>query len=292
MHYSQGAMWRPLFEQDMTLLQVATGCSHNRCTFCDMYHVPCKVSPMEEIKADIDEIGSEWRVPSRIFLAGGNAFHIETEFLLEVADLVNKRLPQVESIGAFARIEDVGKKTDEELASLLEAGIDLISIGAESGNDEALSFMRKGYTAADIVEQCSRLEKVGMRYGLFYLAGMAGKGKGIESAQKSVEVFSKIHPELLMVHTMCIFDGTPLAAEVESGEFVPASEMEIMQELKELYAAYPHRIRIQAMHFSNVATFDAYVPDSREQIIKLMDNHMANLDEERLSKFRRSIRMI
>ena len=36
MHYADGAFFRPLFENNMLQLQVACGCSHNRCKFCDM----------------------------------------------------------------------------------------------------------------------------------------------------------------------------------------------------------------------------------------------------------------
>ena len=56
MHYSDGAFYRPLFENNMLQLQVATGCSHNKCAFCDMYKQPFKLSPRSEIIQDLDEI--------------------------------------------------------------------------------------------------------------------------------------------------------------------------------------------------------------------------------------------
>ena len=56
MHYGEGAFWRPLSEEVMIPLQVATGCTHNACKFCDMYHAPFQVSAREEVSANIDEI--------------------------------------------------------------------------------------------------------------------------------------------------------------------------------------------------------------------------------------------
>ncbi|RRF89833.1 MAG: hypothetical protein DUD33_05730 [Coriobacteriaceae bacterium] len=56
MHYADGAFWRPLFETNMELLLVASGCSHNRCRFCNMYRNGFRVSPREEVEADLQEL--------------------------------------------------------------------------------------------------------------------------------------------------------------------------------------------------------------------------------------------
>lgn len=292
MHYSEGAMWRPLFEQDIAMLQVASGCSHCACKFCDMYHIPFQASPFPEIEADVEELTRGWRVPARLFLTGGNAFHLDFAFLMRVIGLVHEKLPQVRSIGCFARVDDIAGKTDEELKALLDAGVDMISIGAESGLDEALERMNKGFRAADIVEQCARLDAVGMSYAFFYLAGIAGKGRGIENARASVEAFSQVNPAILMIHTMTPFPGTPLAREIDEGAFELEPEIEIMQELRELYATYPKRTRMLAMHYANTVTFDGYVPDARDSMVKIMDKRIAAADEESLEIFRRSIRSI
>ncbi|MGN0072163.1 MAG: radical SAM protein [Atopobiaceae bacterium] len=292
MHYSEGALWRPLFEQDMEILQVATGCSWNACRFCDMYHKGFHPSPMKEIEEDIDELSHLWRVPPRIFLGGGNAFHLDTTFLLDVLALIHRKLPRVQSVGCFARIDDIAQKSDEEISALLAQGMDLISIGAESGYDPALASMHKGFTSKDIIEQCSRLDAAGMRYAFFYMAGLAGHGHGIENAQASAKVFGAVNPSILMIHTLNIFDGTPLARSRGEGSFVPETEIEIMQELRELYATYPKHVRMLALHYANTVTFDGYVPEQRDQILELMDSQIAKADESRLEAFRQSIKSI
>lgn len=292
MHYSEGAFWRPLFEGNVSILQVASGCSHNACKFCDMYDEPFSASPFSEISSDIEELALRPAKPYRIFLAGGNAFHLDADFLLKIAAEIRSRIPEVESIGCFARIEDIAGKSNEELASLFEAVYDMISIGAESGNDEALLKMNKGHTSSDIVEQCSRLDDVGMRYAFFYLAGIAGKGHGVENARVTSEVFSKVNPAIIMIHTMTPFEGTPLAEDIAKGDFQQEPEVEILRELREFYSIYPKPVRMLATHYANTVHFDGWIPEHREQILELMDECIEDADEARLEAFRRSVKSI
>ena len=55
--------------------------------------------------------------------------------------------------------------------------------------------MNKGNTAADILEQCRKLEEANIRYNLVYLTGLAGKGKG-QNAIHTAEIFNQLHPLL------------------------------------------------------------------------------------------------
>ena len=94
----------------------------------------------------------------------------------------------------FARISDIKPKTVEELKNLRHLGFDSISIGTESGDDETLARMDKGYTANDILEQCKKLEEANIRYNFVYLTGLAGKNKGQQNAINTATVFNQLHP--------------------------------------------------------------------------------------------------
>ena len=45
-------------------------------------------------------------------------------------------------------------------------GYDGLTIGIETGDDEALRFMDKGYASSDIIRQCQRLDRAGMQFFL------------------------------------------------------------------------------------------------------------------------------
>ena len=175
MHYT-GTIWRPPYEAGSLLLQVTAGCTHHKCKFCTLYAdlpFPFRLSPRQELESDLLEVQTADRDPisqliarlngiptpkeiHRVFLTGANPFVLRTEKLLAIADLIRQYLPKVETIGCFARVTDAVQKTDEDLFALRQAGYDGLTIGMETGDDEALRFMHKGYTAADILTQCSR----------------------------------------------------------------------------------------------------------------------------------------
>lgn len=59
-----------------------------------------------------------------------------------------------------------------QLRKLRAMGINGLSIGTESGDDETLSLAHKGYTAADILEQCGKPDEAGIEYYFVYMTGL------------------------------------------------------------------------------------------------------------------------
>lgn len=66
----EGRVFRPPSEAYSLIVQVTIGCSHNKCTFCDMYKEKrFRVRKLEDVKADFDEARRMYRRVDRIFLA-------------------------------------------------------------------------------------------------------------------------------------------------------------------------------------------------------------------------------
>lgn len=292
MHYADGALWRPLFETTEAMLQVAQGCSHNKCKFCTMFKGSgfC-VSPEEDVLSNIDELTrTSWRDPDCVFLTGGNAFCLPTDTLVRTIESIRAKMPLVKTIGCFARVSDIERKSDEELSSLQALGVDDLSIGAESGYGPALDFMDKGHMPDDIVVQCKRLDGVGMSYSLFYLAGIAGAGNYERNVAATVDVFGEINPKWVMIHTLTLFPGVPLREDVEAGLFEPSSETDILKELRLLVATLRNETYLLGAHIGNTAPFNAFLPMQRGEVLAYLDNRIATADEQRLAHFRRHLR--
>ena len=138
----------------------------------------------------------------------------------------------MEYIYAATRVTDIRNKTVEQLKSLKEMGLREISLGIESGDDWTLKRINKGYTSADILEQCHKLEDAGIDYWMTFLNGVAGREHSHDQAVKSAKLFSKCKPMLVGTGGLTLFPGTPLSEEAQRGEFDPLSEKEMLIELK------------------------------------------------------------
>lgn len=279
---------RPPQDLSSPMLPIVDGCSHGACRFCDIFTgIPFTALPREEIIADIETIARDaTALTRRIYLTGGNPFALSAAKLVEVFDEVEIRIPTVKSYGGFCRIMDIARKSDAELDQLASRGVDDITIGAESGFDEALAFMEKGHTAADIIEQGRRLHEHGIDFTFFYLVGMAGAGRGRENALASAKVFSEAHPKRILVVTLTPTQTWPLAQDIEEGRWKAPTEIEMLEEIRAFVEHLDCRCTVNCSHDTDVIRFEGIVPDDQSKMLELLDHHIPKVNEQASRRMR------
>ena len=297
MHYT-GTIWRPPYEASSLLLEVTAGCTHHKCKFCTLYDdLPFKfrMSPVEDIAADLKETAETvklWRglTYSQSFLTGANPFVLKTEKLLEIAGLIKKYIPACKTIGSFARVTDVALKTDKELAELHKAGYDGLTIGIETGDDEALIFMNKGYVSADIITQCKRLDDVGIRYNFFYLTGVSGAGRGELGAKMPAAVCNQLRPQIIGASMLTIYPNSELYEEIQKGNWKEEQEIEKYKELKTLVENLNIPVWFAAMGASNAIPIQGTLPEDTKKVINVLEQIIGSADERELRHYRKNLR--
>ncbi len=308
MHYT-GTIWRPPYEASSLLLEVTAGCTHHKCKFCTLYNnLPFKfrMSPLEDIESDLQE-AQLWSTdpismltarlqgiprPERIqraFLTGANPFVLKYERLITIADLIRQYIPSIKTIGCFARITDVTLKSDEELASLHQAGYDGLTIGIETGDDEALRFMNKGYAASDIVRQCQRLDKAGIHYSFFYLVSISGAGQGEIGAKATAAICNQLHPTLIGVNMLTIYPDSELYQEIQRGNWQEESEIEKYKEIRTLLENLEIPTQFAALGASNAFQFQGTLPEDKDALTAALDKIIETVKEADLREYRKNL---
>lgn len=288
MHFN-GTIWRPPFEAWSALVQVTSGCTHHRCKFCTLYEdlpYKFKMSPIDEIEEDIREIYLSMPKAARLFLVGANPFVLDADKLKTIANLAKQYLQNLNSIGCFARITDIAAKTADELKSLRVLGYNRITIGVETGDDEALLFMQKGYTSKDIMEQCLRLEEADIEYDFFYLTGIYGKGKSCSGVQNTLKVFNRLSPKIIGASMLTVYPSSELYGEMLKGSWEEEGEREKLEELKALIQGLEIKTHFAALGASNMFQFHGDLPLDKSRLREDIEAILKKYDEEVLRNYR------
>jgi len=271
-----GPVVRPGTDADSVFVEVTVGCTHDGCTFCNFYEgFPFRVAPLSQVEADLKEASSIDPHARRAWASGGNPFALSVAKLEELAKLFKQYLPEA-NIATYARIPDFYHKSVADIRYLSSLGINDIVIGIESGDDEVLEHVRKGYTAADIVRECKKLEEAGMTYRIIYLGGLGGRGKGVQNAVASAQVLNQIHPTYMFLTNVSILPGTELYEEMRSGAFEEASEMERFQELRALIANLNNTVTVDSANAASSVYFQADLPEDKELLLAKLDRLIGN----------------
>lgn len=231
----EGAVYRPPSEAGSLIIQLTIGCARNKCTFCAMFKdKQFRVRKLDEVVADLIDARQYYRdyKVRRIFLADGDALIVKTDDLLYILDKIHELYPECERISAYGAPADVNMKTDEELAKLKAAGLDMIYMGAESGDDIVLRDVKKGVTSEEIATAGLKLKKAGMIVSITLISGLGGKERLKEHAINSAKLISIIKPEYVGFLTLMVEPGTELYNDYQAGKFQLLGPVEVMQELK------------------------------------------------------------
>ena len=293
MHFTD-TVYRNPYWPTFPLLQITQGCTHNSCKFCTMYKgVPFKLQPMEWIEEDLRELAACVPDAKTIQLLSANPLCMTYDKLAPILERINHYLPKMEHIYAATRVTDLRNKTVEQWKNLRDMGLNEISLGVESGDDWTLERINKGYRAADILEQCAKLDEAGVAYWMTFLNGVAGREHSREHAVHSAEVFSQCHPMVVGTGGLTLFPGTPLLEEAERGEFTPLSEKEMLVELKTFVENLNCDCAFITHHTISGANLTG--PDflgRKEKIVAALQSTIDHGDLDRMAAIRRSKRTL
>ena len=272
-----GAVYRPPSEARSLIVQCTLGCSHNRCAFCNMYRKKnFSVRSLEEVLADLTEARQYLPYVRRIFLADGDALILPTEYLLEVLHFIREHYPECERVTAYASTRCLMRKTDAELRSLREAGLAMVYVGLETGNEELRAKYDKGVTVEEIVTHSLRAKEAGMALSVTAINGMGGTACSEQHAVDTARALSRIKPEYAALLTLRVYSGTPLKEWIDAGSFTMLGPLELAQECRLILQEIDSEGTVfRSNHASNYLPLKGTLNADREALIALLDKALA-----------------
>jgi radical SAM superfamily enzyme YgiQ (UPF0313 family) len=194
-------VFRPPSEAESLILPVTDGCSWNRCSFCEMYTAPQKkfrardeAEVLESIRSTGQQHGEEIR---RVFLADGDALVLPTRRLLDILLAIRTHLPAVRRISSYCLPRNLRKKSQAEIDELAAAGLAMVYVGAESGDDPVLAAVNKGETFESTRAALDKLGAAGIKRSVMILNGLGGRELSRQHAENSARLANATQPEFL-----------------------------------------------------------------------------------------------
>ena len=248
-------VFRPPSESDSLILPVTDGCSWNECTFCEMYTAPQKkfrardeAEVLESIRLTGERYGDQVR---RVFLADGDATVLPTRRLLDILAAIRTHLPAVRRISSYCLPRNLRKKSQAEVDELAAAGLSMVYVGAESGDDRVLAAVDKGETFETTRAALDKLGAAGITRSVMILNGIGGKVYSRQHAENSARLANAAQPEYLATLVVSF----PLGEQrFRSGfpEWEPLSQHELFVETEQLLSALElERTVFRSDHASN-----------------------------------------
>ncbi len=233
-----GSVYRPPSEAYSLIVQVTYGCSHNTCAFCSMYKDKrFALRPLDDILEDFRLARAAYSHVGRVFLADGDALVRKAADLYTILDTVRELFPECERVTCYASPASIRVRAEDELRTLREKGLTMVYMGLESGSDRVLERMRKGHTAAEIVDMGRKVRRNGIALSVTAITGLGGPELLQEHAVETARAFNDMNPEYIGLLTLMVEPGTPLYDWVHDGSFRLLDRVQVLEETRLLVSA-------------------------------------------------------
>lgn len=284
----EGRVFRPPSEAYSLIVQVTIGCSHNKCTFCDMYkEKQFRVRKLEDVKADFDQARRAYKQVERIFLADGDALMCRADHMAEILQYIKKVFPECQRVTSYGSPASILVKKKEELNQLHELGLDMIYLGVESGSDEVLKRVNKGETADEIIRAGLMVKQAGMKLSVTCIAGLGSTELSEEHAVKTAQALSRMRPEYIGLLTLLFELETPLMRDWKEGRFYLMNPIEIAHETLILLEHIDSEGSVfRANHASNYVNLAGTLNRDREAMCQRLQQALEGKIQFRKEAFR------
>lgn len=202
-----------------------------KCVYCDFLSAPADdetkekyvMSLIKEINISDDSIRDNYQV-NTIFFGGGTPSAIAPHFIELILDTLRKKY----DVSPYAEITiecNPGTLNDEKCISYRECGINRISFGLQSANDEELKMLGRIHDMKDFYTSYDLAGKYGFNNINIDIMS-AIPGQTIESYQKTLDTVMAFKPSHISSYSLIIEDGTFLKENINKFPALPSEDDE------------------------------------------------------------------
>ena len=203
----------------------------------------------------------------RVFLADGDALVLPTRRLLSIMSAIKTHLPAVRRISSYCLPRNLRKKSQAEINELAAAGLSMVYVGAESGDDQVLAAVNKGETHKTTCEALDKLGVAGITRSVMILNGLGGKLYSRQHAENSARLANATQPEYLATLVVSFPQGEE---RFRAGfpEWEPLNQHELFVEMEQFLSTLDlKRTVFRSDHASNWLVLKGTLGADKERLL-------------------------
>lgn len=227
----------------------------SKCKYCDFLSAPSseeeRTDYVERLCADIrsyDDLGRSYRVVS-IFVGGGTPSVLRAEQMKRIFCAIKETFVLTDDAEITLEMNP-GTVEREKLKCYKSMGINRLSIGLQSANNEELKLLGRIHTYEEFLHTYEMAREEGFsNINIDLISGVPGQT--VDSWEKTLRIVAELDPEHISAYSLIIEEGTPFYDLYgEGGEcawILPEEEVErkMYQRTKEILEGYSyHRYEI------------------------------------------------
>jgi uncharacterized Fe-S cluster-containing MiaB family protein len=190
----------------------------------------------------------------RVFLQDANALAMNPGDMVTVLKYLKDSFSTIETITSYARSKTCFRRTSEELGELKNAGLSWCFVGIESGCDEILDYMKKGVKRAEHLEAGRKMVDAGIGIAAFIMPGLAGgnRTKSEHHIKETITLLNDIKPTEVRIRSIAVLEASPLYELYRGGKYEPATEDQMIEEIRLLLEGFDFDCTIETYQMTNV----------------------------------------
>lgn len=187
-----------------------------KCLYCDFVSYAKKENVVEKYIEALQKEILNWKKSNKdvkiktIYIGGGTPSCIDSKFITEILNLIN--IKNAEEITIEVNPGTVNK---EKLYDYKNAGINRLSIGLQSTNNELLKKIGRIHNYEQFLETYKMAREVGFNnINVDLMIGLPGQA--MDDLKTSLEDIINLNPEHISVYSLILEDETPLKKMIEN----------------------------------------------------------------------------
>lgn len=185
-----------------------------KCDYCDFLSGPADMETKEKyVNALVNEIeasciySSDYDKVTSVFVGGGTPSILESEQLKRIFKSVRKTFV-IDDRAEITVEMNPGTVTKEKFAALKEAGVNRLSIGLQSANDNELKMLGRIHSYKEFTEAYDMAKEAGFENINVDLIS-AVPGQTVESWRDTLNKVAELKPQHISAYSLIIEEGTP-----------------------------------------------------------------------------------